>query len=143
MAEEYIWDPLRKKNVPLTPEERVRQWFISVMEHDMGIPKYKMNSEVSLKYGETLVQKDFRADIVAFDRAGNPVMIVECKRPEVELTEDVIRQALVYDIVLKSRYIVITNGQKTHIFEKNSEDKWDFASKVPTWEEMAGPAKLK
>lgn len=29
--EELIWDPLRKKQVALTPEERVRQWFIGVL----------------------------------------------------------------------------------------------------------------
>ena len=31
MAErQTIWDPLRKKDVALTPEERVRQWCIGV-----------------------------------------------------------------------------------------------------------------
>ena len=31
---EKVWDPLRKKEVALTPEEKVRQWFIGVLRED-------------------------------------------------------------------------------------------------------------
>ena len=37
MAENMVWDPLRRKNVPLTPEERVRQWFITVLKDQEGV----------------------------------------------------------------------------------------------------------
>ena len=33
-----IWDPLRKKSVRLTPEEEVRQWFISVLHDSRETP---------------------------------------------------------------------------------------------------------
>ena len=38
MALEMVRDPLRKKDVPLTPEERVRQWFITVLKDTMQVP---------------------------------------------------------------------------------------------------------
>jgi hypothetical protein len=63
-----IWDPLRKKMVALTPEERVRQWFIGVLKESMKVPEYMMMSEVSLKLG----YKPFRADILVYGRDTAP-----------------------------------------------------------------------
>ena len=51
MAEEHVWDPLRRKEVALTPEERVRQWFIAVLRNECGVPAYEMMSEATLSYG--------------------------------------------------------------------------------------------
>ena len=42
---DMVWDPLRKKSVRLTPEEEVRQWFISVLHEGMGVPEHMMMSE--------------------------------------------------------------------------------------------------
>ena len=50
MSGKTIWDPLRRKDVPLTPEERVRQWFIGVMHSDMHVPMHMMMSEVGFKF---------------------------------------------------------------------------------------------
>lgn len=68
MAENMVWDPLRRKNVPLTPEERVRQWFITVLKDRMQVPLHMMMSEVGMKFGEGALKKEFRADIVVYDR---------------------------------------------------------------------------
>lgn len=92
MAENMVWDPLRRKNVPLTPEERVRQWFITVLKDRMQVPLHMMMSEVGMKFGEGALKKEFRADIVVYDRRPGPMMIVECKRPDVELTKEVLEQ---------------------------------------------------
>ena len=86
-----MWDPLRRKEVAETPEERVRQWFIGVLSSN-SFPMGLMGSEVALSFGG----KSLRADIVVYDRSGAPLAIVECKRPEVEISADVARQALLY-----------------------------------------------
>ena len=112
MAEEHVWDPLRRKEVALTPEERVRQWFISVLRDERGVPAYEMMSEATLSYGG----KAWRADIVVYRRNMSPAMVVECKRPDVELTREVLEQALRYNLVLDVNWIVITNGKKTLVF---------------------------
>lgn len=112
MAEEHVWDPLRRKEVALTPEERVRQWFIAVLRDECGVPAYEMMSEATLSYGG----KAWRADIVVYRRNMSPAMVVECKRPDVELTREVLEQALRYNLVLDVNWIVITNGKKTLVF---------------------------
>ena len=135
MESEYIWDPLRKKSVKNTPEEAVRQWFIGVLHQGMGVPEHMMGSEVGLQHAG----KPYRADVVVYGRDANPLMIVECKRPEVALDQAVVDQALRYNNELNVKYIAITNGEKTFIFERTPEG-WQFMQKAPLWEEMTGQA---
>ena len=126
-----IWDPLRKKQVALTPEERVRQWFIGILAQEMEVPMHMMMSEAPLKLG----QKQFRADILVYDRAMRPVIIVECKRPEVELTGEVLDQAVRYNMVLGVKVIIITNGTRTHICRCEA-DGYKFVTSVPKYNEL-------
>jgi hypothetical protein len=132
---EVIWDPLRKKEVALTPEEKVRQWCINVLRSQCAVPMHMMMSEVGFKLGG----KQFRADILVYDRQARPVMVVECKRPEVDIDQAVLDQAVRYNMVLNVRYILITNGLKTFICRREENDgnvKYVFAGKVPDYNEM-------
>ena len=131
MQSDYIWDPLRRKSVRNTPEEAVRQWFISVLHEGMGVPEHMMGSEVAFRH----VAKDYRADIIVYDRSARPIMIVECKRPEVELSQEVVDQAIRYNNELDVRYVAITNGEKTFMF-KRVMGGWEFMQKAPRWEDM-------
>lgn len=131
MQSDFIWDPLRKKSVRNTPEEAVRQWFISVLHQGMGVPEHMMGSEVSFRHGA----KQYRADILVYDRSARPLMIVECKRPEVELSQEVVDQAIRYNNELDVKYIVITNGTKTFMFKRNMGG-WEFVQKAPSWDDM-------
>ena len=126
-----IWDPLRKKDVTLTPEEKVRQWCIKMLNSHMQIPMHMMNSEVGFKLGE----KMFRADILVYDRAARPLAVVECKRPEIKLDSKVIEQVIRYNMVLNVKYIIITNGFKTFIFTKCG-GIYTPADSAPTYENM-------
>ena len=127
-----VWDPLRRKQVALTPEEEVRQWFIGdVLHQGMGVPLHMMMSEVQLRFGD----KAWRADIVVYDRDTKPLAVVECKRPDVALDQEVVDQAIRYNRVLDVRYIAITNGPKTFFFERHGE-QFDFLPKAPLWSEM-------
>lgn len=131
MQSDWIWDPLRRKSVRCTPEEEVRQWFISVLHEGMKVPEHMMGSEVSFRHGA----KDYRADILVYDRSARPVMIVECKRPQVELDQEVVDQAIRYNNELDVKYIAITNGIKTFMFKRTMEG-WEFIQKAPLWEDM-------
>ena len=53
-----------------------------------------------------------RCDIVVFDRSGQPFIIVECKRPDVPLTQKVCDQACRYNTVLRVPYLLLTNGRQ-------------------------------
>ena len=131
-----IWDPLRRKEVALTPEEEVRQWFIGFMNTRMNIPLYKMMSEVSLRYGDGPVRKEFRADIVAYGRDSAPLMVVECKRPDIKIDYAVAEQALRYNMILNVKYIAITNGHSSHLFSRQEDGHYRPEQAIPVYEEM-------
>ena len=126
-----VWDPLRKKEVALTPEERVRQWCIGVLHDRMGVPVHLMMSEAGFRLGD----KQFRADILVYDRQARPLVVVECKRPEVELTQEVLDQAVRYNMVLDVKYMIITNGTRTYICGKQ-DGRYVFLDSFPTYNEM-------
>ena len=126
-----IWDPLRKKEVTLTPEEHVRQWFIGVLSQQLHVPMHLMMSETGFKLGG----KQFRADILVYDRSAKPLMVVECKRPEVELTPEGLDQAVRYNMVLNVKYMTITNGKATYICGK-TDSGYVFLDHIPNYEEM-------
>ncbi len=130
-SNQKIWDPLRKREVALTPEERVRQWFIGVLAERMKVPMHLMMSEAGFKLGE----KQFRADILVYDRKARPLLVVECKRPEVELTGEVLDQAVRYNMVLDVKYMIITNGTKTYMLKKE-EGRFRPVEDVPEYEDM-------
>ena len=131
MTDGMIYDPLRRKDVALTPEERVRQWFIELLR-GAGVPLHQMMSEVALEYG---AGKKWRADIVVYGHGGVPMAVVECKRPDVEVTREVLEQALRYSAVLKVPFLFLTNGHLTYICRKDG-DSYEFLDKAPVYEEM-------
>lgn len=116
-----IWDPVRKKWVALTPEEKVRQWLIIILNEACQVPLSLMAVEKGLVVND--LQKRF--DLMLYNREGNPVLIAECKAPEVALTEAVCQQIAVYNIQFKTRYLLITNGEKLTLFEwESSTEKY-------------------
>ncbi len=131
---ELIWDPLRKKEVAATPEERVRQWFIVQLRDAFGVPEHMMNSEVGFKFGA----KSWRADILVYDRAGKPLAVVECKRPDVALDAHVIEQAMRYNSVLGVRFLFVTNGKMTYLYGLKG-DTFVPLDRIPSFEEMLCP----
>ena len=126
-----VWDPLRKKEVALTPEEKVRQWFIGILTTRMQVPLHMMMSEASFRLGD----KQFRADILIYDRKAVPLAVVECKRPEVELSNEVMEQAIRYNMALNVRCLIITNGSRTCICRR-TDSGYAFIDYVPVFEDM-------
>jgi len=90
-----------------------------------------MMSEAGIKLG----QKQLRADILVYDCQARPLMVVECKRPEVELTKEVLDQAIRYNMVLNVRYMIITNGTRTCICSKDG-DTYRFIDRVPKYNDI-------
>lgn len=126
---EQYWDPLRKKMVAATPEERVRQWFIGVLRDTIGVPEHLMMSEAALSFG----QKKYRADILIWSRDARPLAVVECKRPEVELSPSVLEQAMRYNAALGVKWLMVTNGTKTYLY-KNEGGSFQPQKSLPSYE---------
>lgn len=128
---EQIWDPLRKRNVTATPEERVRQWFILQLKEAFKVPGHLMMSEVGFRFGG----KPYRADIIVYDRNASPLAVVECKRPDVALDAAVVEQAMRYNAVLGVKFLMLTNGNLTYIYTLK-EGRFVPCDHIPSYEEM-------
>lgn len=126
-----VFDPLRRIEVPLTPEEQVRQWFIGILLEHSKVPRSLMNSEVAFNLGG----KQYRADILIWDRNARPLALVECKQPSVTLNREVLDQAICYDLALNLRWIILTNGDKTIVLRKN-DGKFVNVNFIPDYETM-------
>lgn len=101
-----LYDPLRRKYVAFTPEEWVRQHFVNYLTGYLGYPPGLIRVEASFRLHSMLR----RADILIHDRAGEPVMIVECKAPQVRISQEVFDQVINYNFSYGVRYLVVSNG---------------------------------
>lgn len=126
-----IWDPLRRKEVTATPEEQVRQWFILQLQEVFKVPLHMMKSEVGFKFGD----KQYRADILVYDKELRPLAVVECKRPSVPLDAAVVEQSMRYNSVLGVHYIILTNGNLTYLY-KLKDGIFVPCDSVPDYNEM-------
>ena len=108
----YIFDIIRKKNVVLGPEEWVRQNILHYLIEDLGYPK-----------GKIAIEKEFlvngrkkRFDLIVFDENMHPFLLVECKAPEIRITQQTINQVVDYNLHFKSKYLVVSNGNESWCF---------------------------
>jgi hypothetical protein len=102
----YIFDLLRKKYVRLSPEEWVRQHIVHLLLSHYAYPKALIRTEG----GMILNQTQKRTDVLVFDRAGQPFLLVECKAPHITLNQTVFDQISRYNHVHRAPYVVISNG---------------------------------
>ena len=125
-----IFDFIRKKFIILTPEEWVRQNFIQYIIKEKKYPSSLVAVETGLKYNR--LKK--RSDITVYDKKGIVWMIIECKAPEVKISQDTFQQVAVYNMSgrSKTRFLAVTNGLKHYCCEMNYEqDKYDFLKDFP------------
>lgn len=128
-----VLDPVRRRWVALTPEEWVRQNVILHLTQRLGYPKELLSVECAI----TLNGLTRRCDIVAFNRQMQPMMIVECKQPEVAITQRVADQACRYNLVLGVPYLLLTNGRKSLCLSVNTTSRTlTPLPSIPSWEEL-------
>ncbi len=128
-----VFDEVRKKYVVLTPEEWVRQHFVHYLighlKYSPGLTAVEMPVKVN-----GLSQ---RADIVLYNKKGQPAVIVECKAPEVAVTRDVFNQAARYNMPLKVDYLIVTNGLQHYCARLVGEEgQYELLKAIPTAEEV-------
>ena len=128
-----IFDALRKKELVLTPEEWVRQHVVQFLIEERNFPR----GLIALEKGLKLNGLTKRADILVYSKNGNPLFMVECKAPEVKITQTVFDQISRYNISLNLPYLMVTNGlehfcAKIDFIEKNVS----FLKEIPQFEEL-------
>lgn len=128
-----ILDPLRRKFVALTPEEWVRQHFVNFLLREKGYPAALIANEIQIDLNK--LKK--RCDSVVYNRDLSPLMIIEYKAPDVEITQQVFDQIVRYNIVLKVKYLIVSNGLNHYCcimdYEKQS---FNYLSDIPNYTDL-------
>ena len=132
-GKKLIFDVLRRRWVSLTPEEWVRQNFARYLTEEKHFPAALVAIERSLRMN----QRDFRTDIVLFSKSGNPLVVVECKAPEVKISQQVFDQIARYNLDLRVSYLIVTNGL-THYCCKFDQEllTYTFLPEIPDFNEI-------
>lgn len=117
-----LFDPIRKREVPATPEEAVRQAVLRYLLDTVGVPPRLLGVEFSLA---NIEPGNFRrVDIVAW-RPGPgqlaPWLLVECKAPGIPVDDEVAFQAAHYLAKVPCGYVMLTNGADSRYLEKAGE----------------------
>ena len=127
-GKEYIFDLVRKKYVRSQPEEWVRQNMIEYLNKEKGYPLSLMSIEKKTKINNL----PKRCDIICYNKDGAPILLVECKAPNIKLNKDSFHQSMRYQQVVKAQYILITNGA-THYCFKLKRDEIKFLKNIPDY----------
>ena len=108
-----VWDDFRKKELVLTREEWVRQHIVHYLVNHLNYPKGRIVLEQTIKQNGM----NKRCDVVVYNKMGNPELIIECKEPRVDITEETFYQIARYKSVLQVPFLVMSNGISTIICE--------------------------
>lgn len=128
-----IWDPVRKLWTAFTPEENVRQAFVSYLVNYKGYPISHIANEQAIE----LNGMSRRCDSIVYDKSGQPRVIIEYKRPDVTITQKVFDQISRYNLVLHVDYLIITNGLKHYCVQMDyNAGKYTFLQEIPSYSEL-------
>lgn len=131
-------DPIRQKLIYITPEETVRQRMISYLINELKVPGDAILVEEHLAHYH--VKSKRRADIIVHglkDDVSYPILIVECKEPEVFLDEKAHIQVFDYCDALGADYAVVCNGHEIYCYKySHSKQVYEELNAIPSYKDM-------
>src|SRR5215212_6189179 len=128
-----IFDMIRKKFVRFTPEEWVRQHLLKYLVTEKKFPASLIAVEKELVVAG--IKK--RTDVVVYSAQAEPLLIAECKSPDVPLHQSTFDQAARYNLTLEVPCFILTNGLTHFCCRMNSaEKKYEFMQEIPVYSEL-------
>ncbi len=127
-----VFDPVRRQYVALSPEEWVRQHIVHFLIHHKGYPQSRMAVEYSLQVNR-LVK---RCDILVFDKQMQALLIVEVKAASVNLSQQVLEQALRYNIAFRAPYLLLSNGIRHYMLCLPPDGDTRILDEIPAYSDM-------
>ena len=128
-----LFDPIRKKWIVITPEELVRQMLLLYMMEEKDFPKNKINVEKQV----LINGQPKRFDILVYSKETQPILLVECKAPNVPIDEMVLDQIARYNMVLKVNYLIMTNGIDTFCCQVDYEkETFEILNEIPNFNKL-------
>jgi hypothetical protein len=75
-----------------------------------------------------------RYDIVIFNSDGSIFLVVECKQPDVMISQNTFDQIARYNFTLKATYLMVTNGINHYFCQMDFEnEKYTFLKELPNY----------
>lgn len=126
LKHQTLFDPIRQKEVPATPEERVRQATIRFLIDEVKVPQNLIAVEFALSTVEP--KTDDRVDLLVqdFKVSGNlkrPWLLVECKAPGEYTWQALQVQLNKYLQILTPKYVMLSLGDAVHYFALDAATK--------------------
>ena len=109
----YVQCIIRKKRIVLTPEEWVRQHVVHFLIQERNFPLSMVVVEKSIRYNGLIK----RWDIIAYNNALKPMLLIECKRTTVPIDSSTLHQAAAYQKIVQSEKIILTNGLQIEVID--------------------------
>ena len=131
-GKEQIFCVWRHRWVRLTPEEWVRQQLLHRMVEQLGYPASLIAVEVAITVGE--VHK--RCDAVVYDRAMQPLLLIECKAETVPLTQKTLDQAITYNRKLNVPFLLLHNGPQSIFVTLNPDGTNHYSQRCPGYTDL-------
>ncbi|GJH41008.1 restriction endonuclease subunit R [Capnocytophaga sp. HP1101] len=129
----WIFDPIRRKYVVLQPEEWVRQHVVHFLIEEKGYPKSLINVEKKLSVNGLTK----RYDVVVYSKKGIVLLVVECKAPNVTITQQTFDQIARYNLSLNAQYLMVTNGINHYYCQMDyNQYKYIFLTDLPHYNNL-------
>ena len=97
----------------MTPEEWVRQHVVHFLIQERNFPLSMVVVEKSIRYNGLIK----RWDIIAYNNALKPMLLIECKRTTVPIDSSTLHQAAAYQKIVQSEKILLTNGLQIEVID--------------------------
>jgi len=124
----FVLDPIRKKKILLQPEELVRQLMIHWLIDKTNFNRNNIQVEKLIKINNL----SRRFDIVVYDKNTQPYILIECKAPDIRISQSTFDQIAVYNMALSAPYLIITNGLDTFCTKMDHINKsYVFFDEIP------------
>ena len=114
-----IFDIIRKRFIQLTPEEWVRQHVLGVLLEIKSYPASLISVEKVVKINGM----NKRYDALVYHPNGHINILIECKAPDVKITQETFDQIARYNFQLRADYLYVTNGMEHYFCQMDYEQQ--------------------
>ena len=123
-----LWNPVLKKSFADLPEERVRLQLIEYLTLEAGFSTSRISFESPVNLPRD--KSASRTDIICYNKDFMPLLLVECKAPDISLTEKASVQIARYNQKIGAPLLLISNGVDDLWF-KNSSGSINNLNEIP------------
>ena len=123
-----LWNPILKKSFADLPEERVRLQLIEYLTLEAGFSTSRISFESPVNLPRD--KSASRTDIICYNKDFKPLLLVECKAPDIPLTDKASVQIARYNQKIGAPLLLISNGVDDFWF-KNSSGSINNLNEIP------------